>query len=106
MQRRALTWLYGPLMPEPIARDKDRSRRLAGCDFDRATEVVERFRPRQVYVYAMGLEPWLNHIMGMNQTEESRPIRESNRLVSACREKGIIAERLFGKNEIFAGRDG
>jgi L-ascorbate metabolism protein UlaG (beta-lactamase superfamily) len=97
-----LTWLYGPLLPEPIARDKDRSRRLAGCNFDRASQVVECFRPRQVYVYAMGLEPWINHIMGMNQTEESKPIRESNRLVSTCRERGIIAERLYGKNEIFA----
>jgi hypothetical protein len=52
----------------------------------------------------MGLEPWVNHIMGMNQTEESRPIRESNRLVSTCLERGIIAERLYGKNEIFATR--
>jgi len=99
-----LSWLCGPLLPEPIARDKDRSRRLAGCDFDRASQVVERFHPRQVYVYAMGLEPWVNHIMGMNQAEESKPIRESNRLVADCLARGIIAERLNGKNEIFAAR--
>jgi hypothetical protein len=65
---------------------------------------VERFRPRQVYVYAMGLEPWVNHIMGMNQTEQSKPITESNRLVTACQARGIIAERLYGKNEIFCTR--
>jgi L-ascorbate metabolism protein UlaG (beta-lactamase superfamily) len=95
-----LTWLYGPLLPEPIARDKDRSRRLAGCNFDRAFQVVECFRPREVYVYAMGLEPWINHIMGLNQTEQSRPITESNRLVSTCQARGIVAERLFAMKEI------
>jgi hypothetical protein len=66
--------------------------------------VVERFHPPQIYVYAMGIEPWVNHIMGMHQAEESRPIKEWNRLVTDCLARGIIAERLFGKNEIFANR--
>jgi len=95
-----LTWLYGPLLPEPVARDKDRSRRLAGSDFVRATQLVERFHPGEVYIYAMGQEPWLTYVMALQYTEQSNPIIASNRLIDACREKGIIAERLFGMKEM------
>jgi hypothetical protein len=48
----------------------------------------------------MGQEPWLNYIMSIKYTEESRPIIESNRLIQYCSEHGIIAERLFGEKEI------
>jgi L-ascorbate metabolism protein UlaG (beta-lactamase superfamily) len=96
-----LTWLYGPLLPEPVGRDKDRSRRLAGSDFVRATELVEKFHPKEVYIYAMGQEPWLTYVMALQYTEQSNPIIASNRLINACREKGITAERLFGMKEMW-----
>jgi hypothetical protein len=96
-----LTWLYGPLLPEPLARDKDRSRRLAGSDFLRATQLVEQFHPKEVYVYAMGQEPWLTFMMALKYTDQSNPIVASNRLVTACREKGLVAERLFGMKEVW-----
>jgi hypothetical protein len=57
-------------------------------------------RCREVYVYAMGQEPWLNYISSIKYTEQSRPIVESDRLVRLCRERGITAERLFGEREI------
>jgi hypothetical protein len=53
-----------------------------------------------VYVYAMGQEPWLNYIMSIKYTDQSRPIIESNRLLKVCHERGIISERLFGEKEI------
>jgi hypothetical protein len=56
-----------------------------------------------VYVYAMGQEPWLNYVMSLKYTEESRPITESNRLIAECRARGICAERLFGEKEILLG---
>jgi hypothetical protein len=56
-----------------------------------------------VYVYAMGQEPWLNYVMSLKYTEESRPIVDSNRLIAACRERDIRAERLFGEREMFIG---
>ena len=52
------------------------------------------------YVYAMGQEPWLNYIMNIKYTPESRPITESNRLLKECHEKAITLERLFGEKEI------
>jgi L-ascorbate metabolism protein UlaG (beta-lactamase superfamily) len=95
-----LTWLYGPLLPEPVARDKDRSRRLAGSDFQRGAQLVERFRPKEVYVYAMGQEPWLTYVMALKYSEQSNPIVASGQLIAACRERGIVAERLFGMKEM------
>jgi len=95
-----LSWLYGPLLTQQLERAMDESRRLAGSNFEQAMGLVEQFGCKEVYVYAMGQEPWLSYIMSLQYTEQSRPIIESNRLVQACEERGIIAERLFGEKEI------
>lgn len=95
-----LSWLYGPLFTHALDRGMDESRRLAGSNFAEAMDIVSRFGFRDVYVYAMGQEPWLNHIMSLKYTQASRPIVESNKLVEACRAKGIRSERLFGEKEI------
>lgn len=95
-----LSWLYGPLLTKRIERAVDESRRLAGSNFDQAIDIVRRFNSKSVFVYAMGQEPWLGHIMSLKYTEQSRPIIESNRLINECSALGICAERLFGEKEI------
>jgi L-ascorbate metabolism protein UlaG (beta-lactamase superfamily) len=95
-----MSWIYGPLLTQRLERQKDHSRRLAGSDFERAKAIVDQFHCREVYVYAMGQEPWLNYVMSVKYTDTSKPIVESNRLISYCTEKGIRAERLFGEREI------
>jgi L-ascorbate metabolism protein UlaG (beta-lactamase superfamily) len=96
-----LSWLYGPLLTKRLERAVDESRRLAGSNFEQAIDIVRRFNSKETYVYAMGQEPWLNHIMSLKYTEESRPIIESNRLIQECIGRGIYAERLFGEKEMF-----
>jgi len=95
-----LTWLYGPLLTRRIERAMDESRTLSGSNYEQAIAIVDRFKCRDVYVYAMGQEPWLNHVMRIKYTDESRPIVDSNRLLETCRQRGITAERLFGEREI------
>jgi L-ascorbate metabolism protein UlaG (beta-lactamase superfamily) len=95
-----LSWLYGPLLTHPLERAMDESRRLAGSNYEQGMNIIDVFGCREAYVYAMGQEPWLNYIMSIKYTEESRPIVESNRLIKACHERGIVAERLFGEKEI------
>jgi L-ascorbate metabolism protein UlaG (beta-lactamase superfamily) len=95
-----LSWLYGPLLTQKLDRAMDESRRLSGSNFDQGMHIVHTFHCREAYVYAMGQEPWLNYIMSIKYTEQSRPIVESDRLIEACRQRGIIAERLFGEKEI------
>jgi hypothetical protein len=95
-----LSWLYGPLLQNDLARDKDQSRRLAGSNFERGQALVDVFNPQEVYVYAMGQEPWLEFISSIKYTPESHPIVQSNMLIEHCLKKGIVAERLFGEKEI------
>jgi L-ascorbate metabolism protein UlaG (beta-lactamase superfamily) len=95
-----LTWLYGSLFTRPIDRAMDASRRLSGSNYEQASDIVRRFNCKEVYVYAMGMEPWLNYIMSLKYTEQSRPIIESNKLLEYCTNNGITAERLFGEKEI------
>lgn len=95
-----LSWLYGPLLLQPISRQYDYARRLKGSDYEAGSDLVRRFNPREVYVYAMGQEPWLKHIMSLVYTEASNPIIASNQLIAECRSRNIVAERLFGEKEI------
>jgi hypothetical protein len=70
-----LSWLYGPLLTKPLSRKHDHSRRLNGSDCRKGMGIVERLRPRQVYVYAMGQEPWLTFLTSILYTAESPPHR-------------------------------
>ena len=96
-----LSWLYGPLLTKPLARKQDQSRRLDGSNFEKANDLVRRLNAQQVYVYAMGQEPWLTYLTSILYTKQSRPIVDSNRLVEECRKSGLTSERLFGQKEIF-----
>jgi L-ascorbate metabolism protein UlaG (beta-lactamase superfamily) len=95
-----LTWLYGPLLTQRVERSMDESRRLSGSNCAQGMSIIELMRCREVYVYAMGQEPWLSYISSIKYTAESRPIVESDRLVKQCLEQGLVAERLFGEKEI------
>jgi L-ascorbate metabolism protein UlaG (beta-lactamase superfamily) len=92
-----LSWLYDPLLTEDLSRDKDQSRRLAGSDFEKGMHLINIFHPKEVYVYAMGQEPWLEFISSIKYTAESNPIVQSNKFIDECTKRNIIAERLFGE---------
>lgn len=100
-----VSWLYGPLLSRDLPRDMDHSRRLAGSNYERARDIVHRFNFREVYVYAMGMEPWLKYIMAYEYTDQSNPILASNALLQDCAKAGIRAERLYGEKEILYGKE-
>jgi L-ascorbate metabolism protein UlaG (beta-lactamase superfamily) len=94
-----LSWLYGPLLSKPITRKMDQSRRLSGSDFERADRLVQQMGAEEVFVYALGQEPWLGYIMSVKYTESSRPIVCSEQLIAACQARGHTAARLYGTME-------
>jgi L-ascorbate metabolism protein UlaG (beta-lactamase superfamily) len=94
-----LSWIYGPLLLRRPERAMDQSRRANASDYPSAMGIVEQFNCRELYVYAMGLEPWLNFISSIRYDETSNPIIESNHLLETARARGIEAERLFGWRE-------
>jgi L-ascorbate metabolism protein UlaG (beta-lactamase superfamily) len=96
-----LSWVYGPLLIKPLPRKSDQSRRFDGSNCEKGLQLVNSLKPQQVYVYAMGHEPWLTYLTNILYTDESRPIVESNKLVKECLDSGRVSERLFGRKEIF-----
>jgi L-ascorbate metabolism protein UlaG (beta-lactamase superfamily) len=95
-----LSWLYGPLLTEELNREKDNSRRLAGSNYEQGLELVKVFNPKEVYVYAMGQEPWVEFISSIKYTPESNPIIASDKLIADCSGNGLLSERLYGEKEI------
>jgi L-ascorbate metabolism protein UlaG (beta-lactamase superfamily) len=95
-----LTWVYGPVLLKTVNRKMDQSRRLSGSDCQRALDILKYLDCKQVYVYAMGQEPWLSYITSIEYTPESKPIVESDKLVEACRGLGRVTERLYGTKDI------
>lgn len=96
-----LSWVYGPLLTKLLPRKMDQSRRFNGSNYDMASAMVDQLEPKEVYIYAMGMEPWMNFLMAINYTETSPPIIESDKMLNHCRQKGITSERLFGRKEMF-----
>lgn len=94
-----LSWLYGSLLTKPLSREFDNARRLSGSNFESAWSIVEKSRCQNAYVYAMGQEPWLNHVMAFDYSPESIQMQESDKLVNIARSKGINSERLYVKGE-------
>jgi L-ascorbate metabolism protein UlaG (beta-lactamase superfamily) len=95
-----LTWLYGPYLTKPVSRKDDESRRLSGSDCEQAWAIVQSIHAKRAYVYAMGQEPWLKFMMGLQYQPDSVQIVESDRFVEKCRQAGIEAQRLYGTKEI------
>jgi L-ascorbate metabolism protein UlaG (beta-lactamase superfamily) len=94
-----MSWMYGPLLSNPLPRKMDQSRRLNGSDSARASEITRCLNPKEAYVYAMGQEPWLRHVMVLQYDERAPQIVESNRFLEFCRERGIRAERPYVRME-------
>jgi L-ascorbate metabolism protein UlaG (beta-lactamase superfamily) len=90
-----LSWLYGPLLTRPISRRDDESRRLSGLDSERAWKVLQELSATNVFVYAMGQEPWLRYIMGLEYTPDSIQLKEVAALLARCQAAGQAAENLF-----------
>lgn len=94
------SWTYGPLLPVAVDRKKDQTRRLNGSDCEKGLKVVKSLGCTEVYVYAMGAEPWLQFITSIDPSEDTAPATNARQLVDACQKMGIKALRLFGKADV------
>ncbi|PRP97403.1 metal-dependent hydrolase [Enhygromyxa salina] len=88
-----LSTTYGGLLFRPLPRTLDQERRTTGSDYAGAMAIVDRLRPRRVYIYAMGLEPWLGHLLPIEASRDGQGVADSDRVIADCRRRGIIADR-------------
>lgn len=95
-----VSWFYGALFTTPLEREMDYSRQGSACNHRRASETVRALQCKQVYVYAMGLEPWLGYVLSLSYKDDSKQIVESRNFIAECDKSGIDAELLYGQKTI------
>ncbi|MEM9482201.1 MAG: MBL fold metallo-hydrolase [Cyanobacteria bacterium P01_F01_bin.116] len=95
-----LKWLYGPLLTLPISHEQNHSRRFNGADFKAASYMAKTFNADQVYIYALGVEPWFGYFMGISYNDDDIQLVESQKLVDECLSRQLLSERLCGKKVI------
>jgi L-ascorbate metabolism protein UlaG (beta-lactamase superfamily) len=96
-----LSWGCGPFFPVPLDRTCDQTRRYKGSDSLRGQKILAAVEAQRLYIYAMGMEPWFEHLLGLAYQEDAEQLAESSKLLNVVREAGFqSAERLFGKREI------
>lgn len=97
-----LSWSAGPILPRRPQHEHDNSRRYHGADSASAIKLLETVGARRVYNYAMGIEPWIEFLLGLCLTQDSTQIRESNKLLAMARGRGFeAAERLEGTRTLY-----
>lgn len=95
-----MSWSYGALFTQPLDRQLDQVRRSKGSNCNTALELIDIFEAKQVYLYAMGSEPWLNYFMALQHSHSEASGDESGKLLEECAAKGIVAENLFATREL------
>ncbi len=96
-----LTWSCGPFFPVKPDRAIDQNRRYKGSDSQRGQKMLAAVGAERLYIYAMGMEPWFEHLLGLAYSEDAVQLKESSNLLNIAKEAGFKSvERLFGKREI------
>lgn len=95
-----LSWFYGHLLSQPIRSENNLSRRGSSSNCLRARQLIKSIRAKQIYIYAMGLEPWTTYILGLNVNKHSIQAKEVQQFIDQCQQDGLHAEQLFLKKEL------
>ncbi|MGW3660982.1 MBL fold metallo-hydrolase [Streptomyces sp. NPDC005151] len=94
-----LTWLYQALLTIPITKKMSNSRKLSGSNAEQAAAIMTELGAKEAYVYAMGEEPWLGHVMATTYTEDTYQIKQIEEFLSWCQDRNIKAGHLYGQQE-------
>jgi hypothetical protein len=95
-----LSFAYGSLLPEKPTREQEHSRRQHGCNAARALRLCDTLGASEIYNYAMGVEPWLYHVLGLNVVDGSAQWHESETMLRALRARSITCARLNARAEL------
>jgi hypothetical protein len=95
-----LTWLYSPLFTVPVPRKMAITRKLSGSNAAQALDIVDQLGARSAFVYAMGEEPWLQHIMATSYTPDSYQLQQVAKFLEGCADRGVPAEHLLTRREL------
>ncbi|MET8861708.1 MBL fold metallo-hydrolase [Nonomuraea sp. NPDC004580] len=94
-----LTWLYQALLTRPVPKRMSDSRKLSGSDAAQAADIVTELGTREAYIYAMGEESWLGHVMATSYNESSYQLQQIDEFLSWAKAHGVTAEHLLDQRE-------
>ena len=94
-----LTWLYQALLTKPITKKMSDSRKLSGSNAQQAGAIVTELGASEAYIYAMGEEDWLGHVMATSYTPESYQLKQVEEFLAWSADNGVKAEHLLGTRE-------
>ncbi len=94
-----LTWLYQALLTAPVTKKMSDSRTLSGSNAAQASAIMTELGATEAYVYAMGEESWLGHVMATSYTPDSYQLQQVDEFTTWCSDRGIKAGHLYGQHE-------
>jgi L-ascorbate metabolism protein UlaG (beta-lactamase superfamily) len=94
-----LTWLYQGLFTRPVAKKMNDSRTLSGSNAEQAAGIMTELGASEAYVYAMGEESWLGHVMATSYNEDSYQLKQVAEFMAWCADHGIKSDHLLGQHE-------
>jgi L-ascorbate metabolism protein UlaG (beta-lactamase superfamily) len=94
-----LTWLYQALLTRPVTKKMSDSRTLSGSNATQAAAIMTELGAGAAYVYAMGEEPWLGHVMATSYTEDSYQLAQIGEFMTWCSDHNVKSDHLFGQHE-------
>ncbi|SEN19098.1 Beta-lactamase superfamily domain-containing protein [Stigmatella aurantiaca] len=102
-----LTFTIDALFPKRRDRRAEKNRRCRGSNASEGVRLLELLGAKRLYNYAMGLEPWLSHIVGPEAPADSPRMKESDTLLTEARTRGLeVAHRLRGTTELRIATEG
>jgi L-ascorbate metabolism protein UlaG (beta-lactamase superfamily) len=94
-----LTWLYQGLLTKPVTKKMSDSRTLSGSNAEQAAKIMTELEASEAYVYAMGEENWLGHVMATSYNDDSYQLRQVEEFMTWCADHGIKSDHLLGQRE-------
>jgi L-ascorbate metabolism protein UlaG (beta-lactamase superfamily) len=94
-----LTWLYQGLLTKPVSKKMSDSRTLSGSNAEQAAGIMTELGASEAYVYAMGEESWLGHVMATTYNEDSYQLTQVAEFMAWCADQGITSDHLLGQHE-------
>lgn len=94
-----LNWQYQPFLTKPLPKKMSDSRKMSGSDAEQASAIVTELGAEEAYVYAMGEESWLGHVMATSYNEDSYQLQQIAKFEAWCADKGVKAAHLLDQHE-------
>ena len=97
-----LSWVYGPMLPIKPDHRHNLSRRSKGCNAENALKLAAAVNCERAFVYAVGREPWLKHLLALIPSTNDAYMTEIDSFIESLKGvRNVEARLLFGKSEIF-----